>query len=100
MKKITEQAITGQRGVALIEDVVLQMGCVWYPTGGLEAGIDGFIEFTNPNTREALNAHVAVQSRATKEEFAAETPTSFEYLCSEKDLAYWLTGNQPVVFIR
>ena len=76
------------------------MGCVWYPTGGVEAGIDGFIEFRDPGTGQALNAHVAVQSKATRSDFLAETDSGFDYLCSEKDLSYWLAGNQPVIFVR
>jgi len=98
-KKIHRNSIIGQQGVNLIERVVLGMGFVWYPTGGVEAGIDGVIEVRNPLTGEATNSIVQVQSKATTNPFQAETETSFEYLCSAKDLDYWLQGNAPVILI-
>jgi hypothetical protein len=44
MKKIPKTALTGELGVNLIQRVVLEMGCMWNPTGGTVAGIDGTIE--------------------------------------------------------
>jgi hypothetical protein len=99
-KKLSEQAVIGARGVNLIERIVLLMGCGWHPTNqSLETGIDGEIELVDPNTRVASNAVVRVQSRATVRPFTAETETSFEYLCVERDLAYWLSGNTPVILV-
>jgi hypothetical protein len=46
-----------------------------------------------------LGGFILVQSRATKGLFQGETPDSLEYLCSEKDLAYWLLGTAPVVLV-
>ena len=43
-KKIHNNDILGQQGINLIEQIVLDMGFMWYPTGGVEAGIDGTIE--------------------------------------------------------
>lgn len=99
-KKITESQMIGDRGIALIKARVLAMGHLWYETGGTEAGIDGTIEMRDGRTGEATNQIVQVQSRATAGEFTAETETSFEYLCNERDLAYWLGGNAPVILVR
>jgi len=99
-KKIHNNDITGGRGVNLIERVVLEMGCLWYPTGGVEAGIDGIIEIRDAASGEVTNSVVQVQSKATAGRFTAETDTSFEYLCEEKDLDYWLNGNAPVILVR
>jgi len=55
-KKIHKNDITGGRGVNLIERVVLEMGCLWYPTGGVEAGVDGFIEIRNAVSGEVTNS--------------------------------------------
>jgi hypothetical protein len=44
MKKIGKSDVIGQQGMSLIEGIVLSMGFMFYPTGGVEAGIDGFIE--------------------------------------------------------
>jgi hypothetical protein len=55
-KIITKQTIIGERGIAWLASVVLDMECLWYPSGKLEAGIDGYIEMREPSTGEALNA--------------------------------------------
>jgi hypothetical protein len=98
-KKIHENALRGQLGISLIETRVLKMGYVWYPTGGLEAGIDGLIEIRDPATGAVLNSIVQVQSKATANPFLKETPASFEYICDERDIEYWLGGNTPVILI-
>lgn len=99
MKKILNASITGQKGVNLIEQIVLQMGFVWYPSGGLEAGIDGTIEIRNPDTNEATNNIIQVQSKATQNPFQAETADTFEYTCEARDIEYWLGGNTPVILV-
>jgi hypothetical protein len=49
-KKFHRSSIVGEEGVNLIQRVVLRMGHMWYPTGGVEAGIDGFVEIRNAVT--------------------------------------------------
>lgn len=97
-KKILNTDITGERGVNLIQRVVLEMGCLWYATG-LEAGIDGVIEIRDPVSQEVTNRIIQVQSKATAKAFLGETASSLEFLCDENDLRYWLDGNAPVVLI-
>jgi len=63
-KKIHRSSIVGEQGINLIQRVVLGMGYVWYPTGGVEAGIDGFIEIRDVVTGEVTDSIVQVQSRA------------------------------------
>lgn len=75
------------------------MGFFWYPAGPIEVGIDGFIEVCDPNTGAALNSIIQVQSKATSGAFTAETSTSFEFVCDQDDLDYWLNGNAPVILI-
>ncbi|MHB8576121.1 MAG: DUF4365 domain-containing protein [Dehalococcoidia bacterium] len=98
-KKIHENSLRGQLGINLIESRVLKMGYVWYPTGAIEAGIDGHIEIRNPATGEVLNSIVQVQSKATVNAFSRETATSFEYICNERDIEYWMGGNAPVILV-
>lgn len=93
------QALIGQRGVNLIERIVLDMGSRWVPSPVLDVGIDGVIELCDPTTRAALGIVLHVQSRATEERFTAETAESLEYLCQERDLDYWMQGNAPVVLV-
>lgn len=99
MKKILQTDIVAQQGINLIESVCLKMGFLWHPTG-LEAGIDGYIELRNATTGEVTNCIVQAQSKATEQPFEADNGTTFEYRCSERDLAYWLAGNAPVILIR
>jgi hypothetical protein len=98
-KKIRYTDIIGQRGINLIERVVLDIGYLWYPTN-LEAGIDGIIEIRDPVTGIVTNSIIQVQSKATEQPFQAETENSFEYLCNERDLDYWINGNAPVILVR
>jgi len=96
-KQISQNDITGQQGINLIERICLKMGFVWYPTK-LDAGIDGYIEIRQPNG-DVTNCIIQVQSKATARPFDAETHSTFEYRCTERDLDYWLGGNAPVILI-
>jgi Domain of unknown function (DUF4365) len=99
-KKITQEQITGERGVALVHARVSAMGFLWHPTGGTEAGIDGMIELRDGRTGAVTNQVVQVQIRATGGRFTAETDDTFEYLCDKRELDYWLGGNAPVILVR
>jgi hypothetical protein len=100
-KTIGHRPLLGQQGVNLIEKIVLDMGFAWHPTNqSLEVGLDGFIEIRNPKTGEAFNSVIFVQSKATEGEFIAETPCSFEFVCDERDIDYWLKGNAPIILVR
>jgi hypothetical protein len=99
VKKITNENLLGQRGVNLIEECVLSMGFAWHPTNqAVEAGIDGHIELRNPDTEQALNLVVAVQSKA-RTDLAGETADSFTFYCDQRDIDYWLQGNVPVILV-
>lgn len=97
-KVYTQQVISGQKGVNLIEKVVLDMGFVWNPST-LDAGIDGIIEIRDTETGYATNLIIQVQSKATVNSYQADNVTSFEYICDERDLEYWMRGNAPVILI-
>lgn len=76
------------------------MGFLWYPTGGVEAGIDGLIEIRDAETGEVTNCVIQVQSKGTQQDrLQAEMDNSFEYRCKDRDLDYWLQGNAPVILI-
>ena len=99
-KKITERIVTGQRGVNLVESIILEMGFAFHQTGAMEAGIDGIIEIRDPVTEEVKNLILQMQSKATLGRFTGETETTFHFTCEEDDLGYWMTGNVPVIFVR
>ena len=99
-KRIGRSDIIGERGIAHIRRIVLDMEHVFYETGGVEAGIDGYIELRDQNTGEVGNLILQVQGRATeRDRLPAETPDSFEWLCTEAEIAYWLHGTAPVLLI-
>ena len=60
---------------------------VFYPTGGVEAGIDGFIELRDEETGTVGNLLLQVQGKATeRQRLQGETDDSFEFPCSEDDI--------------
>lgn len=99
-KKIHTNTLIGQDGINIIEAALVQMGFVWTPMGAIEAGIDGTIEIRDPVSGDVTNSIIRVQSKATGRPFASDTGSTFEYLCDERDLDYWLRGNTPVILIR
>jgi hypothetical protein len=98
-KRITREQVLGERGVTLIARRLLDMGFLWHPTNApIEAGIDGFIELRDPETGDVANTWVAVQSKA-RTKLDKETDSSFEFVCTKKDIEYWRRGNMPVVLV-
>jgi hypothetical protein len=82
-----------------VERILLNMGFVLHTTNSLEAGIDGFIELRDRATGAASNFFIAVQIKATQQDFLKETLSTFEWVCTQRDLDYWLQGNAPIVLI-
>lgn len=89
----------GQKGINLIERIVLDMGCIWNATGAIDVGIDGTVQLCDRATRSPLNLYLHVQSRATESSWEHETDEGFDYTCRPQDLDYWLKGNAPVLLI-
>jgi hypothetical protein len=97
-KILPAQGLVGQRGINLIERIVLEMGSRWTPSGPNEIGIDGYIELFDPNSRQPLNLTVAVQSKVVTAIGDGSSP-AFDYWCDANDVEYWLNGNTPVILI-
>jgi hypothetical protein len=97
-KQIGHADMRGDKGIAFVHRIVSDMGFVWNALH-LEAGIDGIIEIRDAVTAEVTNCIIQVQSKAGPSYFKAETDTSFEFLCDERDLDYWMRGNAPVVLV-
>jgi len=99
-KQITRNQITGQRGVNIVEQIVLEMGFVWHPTNAnLESGIDGIIEIRDPETGETTNNIIQTQVRSTEQEWISDTPETFIYRCKPRDIDYWMRSNTPVILV-
>ena len=97
-KTLSRQALQGQRGVNVLENVVLDMGSRWSPAGPNEVGIDGYVELFDPASGRALGTTLAAQSKAVGR-FEAETPDTLEFTCAERDIDYWMQGNLPVILV-
>lgn len=99
-KRIGRSSIIGEQGIAHIRRTVLDMGHMFYETGGVEAGIDGYIELRDQETGQVGNLILQVQGKATeRERLPSETPDSFEWPCTEADVRYWRQGTAPVLLI-
>jgi hypothetical protein len=96
-KYIHENWMQGQRGVNLVEKIVLDMGFTWEATR-VDAGIDGQIEIRDPTTGAMKNCILRAQVKE-RLSFVRETPESFEFVCDENDLDYWLGGTTPNILI-
>ena len=96
-KTLPREGVLGQRGINLIEKVVIEMGSRWTPSGANEAGIDGYIELFEPGTRRATGLHLAVQSKATGSFDGNPERISFSF--RRDDIAYWLETSPPVIVV-
>jgi Domain of unknown function (DUF4365) len=98
-KRVTENDLLGQRGINPIERIVQEIGFVWNPTGPHDAGLDGSIEIRDPATGEITNSMLFVQNKAGDSYFRTETEETFEFICKNRDLDYWLGANAHVIVI-
>ena len=99
MKILSPRTLLGQQGINLIEKRVQDMGYWWYPSIVPEVGIDGHLEIRDSQTGEMTNLILQVQSKATEQPWSRETNDSFDYICDEDDLQYWLAGTAPVILV-
>ena len=97
-KTISAEGVLGQKGINLIERIVLDMGSQWTPSGPNEVGIDGYIEFFDPSTRKPLGRTVAVQSKV-RSAIGGDSSPNFRFQCKRADIEYWRDGNIPVILI-
>lgn len=97
-KKIFDTTFIGEGGIAVVQRVLMEMRYAWQPTGRFDAGIDGYIELRDTQTKEMLGAHLGAQVKA-RARFTRETDTSFEFLCDQEDVDYWMRSNVPVLLI-
>lgn len=97
-KTVTSQTIIGEKGISLIGTRCLEMGYLFHPRR-VDHGIDGHIDLVDPDSGALLNLVLLVQSKAQNRPFSFETDDEFRYLCDERDLDLWLSGNAPVILI-
>lgn len=100
MKTVTTNQLNGEFGETLVKARVMKLGHVFQGTGRMETGIDGTIEFRDPQSGRMTGKMVAVQVKTReKGSYTAESEVSFEYLMKTADLEYWRSSSLPVVLI-
>ncbi len=97
-KIIKDSTLVGRQGVALVEIIVSKMKHVWNPTT-VDSGIDGVIEFRDPQTGAMTNTIVQVQIKTGDSYFRAETDQEFTFYADPEDLEHWQGSNTPVILI-
>ncbi|GAA2271755.1 hypothetical protein GCM10010415_43090 [Streptomyces atrovirens] len=97
-KTVTRQTFIGEKGIALIERRCLEMGHLFHPRR-VDHGIDGHIDLVEPGSGAVLNLTLLVQSKAQDRRFSGETDDAFHYVCDQRDLDHWLSGNSPVILV-
>lgn len=99
-KIITESQRIGEQGESFAKERANAMGFMFSRHGPLEAGIDGFLEVRDPETKHATGQIVAAQIKTKAHGlYAAENGSGFEYLMDAADVTYWRDCNLPVIII-
>lgn len=99
-KTITDSQIIGSQGESLVSERANAMGFMFTPHGPIDAGIDGFLEIRDPQSRAATGQIVAVQVKTTAAgRYTSESEAAFEYLMDENDVSYWQGCNLPVIVV-
>lgn len=97
-KTMTRQTLIGEKGIELISRRCLQMAYLFHPRR-VDHGIDGHIDLVEADTGAVLNLTLLVQSKAQDRPFQGENADAFRYLCDQRDLDMWLSGNAPVILV-
>lgn len=100
MKKVTDNQLNGELGETVVKATVMSLGHVFEGRGRLETGVDGTIEFRDPQTGQMTGKMVAVQVKTTASKlYTAESDAGFEYLMKMADVEYWRQTSLPVVIV-
>lgn len=100
MKKVSDNQLNGELGETVVKATIMSLGHVFEGRGRLETGIDGTIEFRDPQTRAMTGKMVAVQVKTTDRQiYTAESDAGFEYLMKMADVEYWRQTSLPVVIV-
>lgn len=97
-KKLTDNQLLGEQGIALISLAVSRMGFVWRPTSQHDTGVDGEIEVRDGASGAVSGLLLKVQSKAVST-LANETAGGFDYWPEQRDVDYWLKHNLPVILV-
>jgi len=91
--------IQEDKGLVKIHGVCTQMDAIWRPTPCHDLGIDGQIEFLEPNTSRSSGYILAIQCKSGPSYFEHEDKDTVKYYPERKHRDYWHRLNLPVVLI-
>jgi len=87
------------KGLVKIHTVCTQMDAIWRPTPCHDLGIDGQIEFLEPNTACSTGYIIAIQSKSGPSYFSNEDNDIVKYYPDRKHREYWKRLALPVILI-
>jgi len=87
------------KGLVQIHAACTQMDAIWRPTPCHDLGIDGQIEFLEPNTARSTGYILAVQCKSGPSYFKHEDEDTVKYYPERKHREYWKKLALPVVLV-
>jgi hypothetical protein len=96
--KVDDSAFTEREGIIAVEIAVNQARCIWRETLARDVGIDGQVEFVDPE-RNATGRIVALQVKSGRSHFKAATQTDIPYSPPERHKNYWREFPLPVILV-
>src|ERR1700704_2173963 len=96
-KKFNPYRKTANQGVAFVQRIVDEMGCVWRPTPNDDVGLDGEIELGKEGT--ATGRLIKVQVKSGKSYITNSRSNNFDFIATSDDLEYWRNANFPVILV-
>jgi hypothetical protein len=96
---MTVNVLQEDKGLVKIHGVCTQMDAIWRPTPCHDLGIDGQVEFLEPNTAYSTGYILAVQSKSGPSYFIHEDTDTVKYYPDRKHREYWKRLALPVILI-
>lgn len=87
------------KGLIKIHSVCVQMDAIWRPTPCHDLGIDGQIEFLEPDTACSTGYIIAIQSKSGPSYFENEDSDTVKYYPKDKHRKYWRRLALPVILV-
>jgi Domain of unknown function (DUF4365) len=95
---VDENAFTERRGIIAVESATTDARCIWRETRMRDVGIDGQIEYVDPQGR-ATGRIVAVQVKSGSSYFERSTREHVPYTPPNRHRNYWREFPLPVILV-
>lgn len=88
-----------QLGLAKIHEICARISAVWRPTTSVDIGIDGQLEFLEPDSIVGTGKIVAIQVKSGPSYFKNQTSDQVPYYPTERHKRYWKQIQLPVLLV-